>query len=387
MKHKDILLLARPDHSYVIYRALLRTQLRFQYVSFKLFPNWMVNLLNYRRLRSVSRNATINHYLSIYRILRSNLRIPYLSEKNELKIFNRFVQNELCKYTPKIIHYWPIYCGKAVASFKLQHPEVKTFAEIYFPCPKFVIDKMETLLSSYGLESNLDYIKRDDVIFDEIIKYEVNFIVPSLYVAKSYKKYYPNINCFILSYGITLFPCYKRKIINTDDHKFNFVFVGTISLEKGCDILCEYFLKHSEYILHLYGSIIPSEYHLFIKYINVENIIFHGPIAKNQVQPEVAKYDIGIHLSRFDAYSLAVGELIGAGLPVIVSTDTGNSEDIIRHKWGVVTDLNMSEINNAIKCLCTVENYNKYTESIDQYIKSSPETYGNLIVDFYRKHL
>ena len=109
MKQRDILLLARPDHSYGIYCSLLRTKLRFQYVSFKLFPNWLVNFLNYKRLRSVSRNASIDHYLSIYRILRSNIGFSFLAEKNELKIFNRFVQKQLLRFNTRIIHYWPIY--------------------------------------------------------------------------------------------------------------------------------------------------------------------------------------------------------------------------------------------------------------------------------------
>ena len=388
MKQKDVLLLARPDHSYVIYCSLLRTKLRFQYVSFKLFPNWLVNFLNYKRLRSVTRNASINHYLSIYRILRSNIGFSFLSEKNELKIFNRFVQKQLLRFNTRIIHYWPIYCGNAVSAYKKEHPEVKTFAEIYFPCPKYVINKVGPLLASYGLESNLNYIKRDDAIFDEIMKSEVNFIVPSSYVAKTYEKYYPNANFYVIPYGITVFPDYKqKKIVEDKNHNFSFVFVGTISLEKGCDFLCDYFLMHPEYELHLFGSICSSEKHLFAKYQDVSNIVFHGTVAKNLLQKEVVKYDIGIHLSRFDAYSLAVGELIGTGLPVIVSNDTGISDDIEENKWGIVTKLDMNQLDNAVKFLCLVENYNKFTESIDRYIKSSPKTYGDKVVDFYKQYL
>lgn len=388
MKSKQVLLLARPDHSYLIYSSLLRTKIAFQYVSFKLFPKWLVKLLHYKRLRSVERNASINHYLSLYRTLRSNIKVRGLSEKTELKIFNKFAMGKLNKFSPQLIHYWPIYCGRAVSDYKLQHPEVLTFAEIYFPCPKYVINKIGDLLASYGLEKNLDYIKRDDIIFDEITKYESNFIVPSSYVAKTYAKYYPNANFFVIPYGITPSSIFKRKQISKCLHyNFRFVFVGTISLEKGCDVLCEYFSLHPEYELHLYGAVIASEQHLFDKYLGLKNIIFHGTIAKNLVQIEVAKFDIGIHLSRFDAYSLAVGELIGAGLPVIVSSDTGNCEDIMKYQWGVVTELDSNQLDNSIKHLCSIENYNKYADNIYNYIKSSPRSYGELVVDFYKQYL
>ena len=388
MKQKDILLLARPDHSYIIYRSLLKTRLSFQYVSFKLFPRWFVKLLKYKRLRFVERNASINHYLSLYRTLRTNIKIQGLSENTELKIFNEYAMKKLKNFSPRIIHYWPIYCGKAVSIYKKQNPDVLTFAEIYFPCPKYVIDKMGNLLSSYGLEKNLDYIKRDDTIFDDITKYESNFIVPSSYVARTYAQYYPNANFFIIPYGITISPHFIRKrILKCPDYKFSFVFVGTISIEKGCDLLCEYFSIHTEYELHLFGQVISSEQHLFAKYLSMGNIIFHGSIAKNLVQTEVAKFDIGIHLSRFDAYSLAVGELIGAGLPVIVSSDTGNCEDIIRNQLGIVIDLDMDKLDEAIKNMCSIEIYNKYADNIYNYIKSSPKNYGELIVDFYKKYL
>lgn len=47
MKSKiDVLLLARPDHSYTIYKGLLKSTLSFIYCSFKLLPS--ENTYNYR---------------------------------------------------------------------------------------------------------------------------------------------------------------------------------------------------------------------------------------------------------------------------------------------------------------------------------------------------
>ena len=46
MKQRDILLLARPDHSYGIYCSLLRTKLRFQLMRFYLQNVTVYNLKN-----------------------------------------------------------------------------------------------------------------------------------------------------------------------------------------------------------------------------------------------------------------------------------------------------------------------------------------------------
>ena len=98
--------------------------------------------------------------------------------------------------------------------------------------------------------------------------------------------------------------------------------------------------------------------------------------------------DVGIHPSRFDAYSLAVGEEIGAGLPVVVSDNTGILEDIRINHWGVgfATD-DINELDKAIKEITNLDNYKSFKISIDNYIKSNHCSYGEEMVDCYKQIL
>ena len=98
----------------------------------------------------------------------------------------------------------------------------------------------------------------------------------------------------------------------------------------------------------------------------------------------MSQYDVGIHLSRFDAYSLAVGEMIGVGLPVIVSDKTGNKDDVEKYSWGIVTSLNYDDIEKNIKQLSEINNYKKYVSSIYNYINNEYLNYGDRTVAFYK---
>ena len=50
-KVKDILLIARPDHSFGLYQYLLKSDLDFMYYSFKLFPKWTKRFIRNPRVR------------------------------------------------------------------------------------------------------------------------------------------------------------------------------------------------------------------------------------------------------------------------------------------------------------------------------------------------
>ena len=144
---------------------------------------------------------------------------------------------------------------------------------------------------------------------------------------------------------------------------------------------------HPSYHIHLYGKQEELEKCMFAPYESYDNIHFHGSFPKDELQNEISKYDAGIHLSRYDAWSIAVGEIIGAGLPVVVSNQTGISELVAKEDFGEICELTIEDITNSITRLTTPERYNKCLVSIDDYIKSLPQSYGEKVVDFYRRFL
>ena len=386
---KDVLILARPDHSYGIYEVLLRQDnIKYLYCSFKLLPIWLKRFVKNSRARFYSEcysNCILQSILHVYRVRRNKYKL----EKYEKVAFEFHLKHLLPFLRPSIIHYWPYYSYKAIGKYKKKHPEVKTFAEVYFPCENWVIDNIKPLYERIGVDVYTGKIERDAGKLKELMEFEDNFLVPSEFVADTYRKYYPNKNYIIIPYGIQKWDGYKKKEAVKDGSSIRrFVFCGGgISIEKGCDLMFDYFTKHQDVELHVYGSFSPDQKEYFEQIQYTTNIHFHGFVAKSLLQEEISQYDAGIHLSRYDAYSLSVSEMTGAGLPVIVSDKTGNFFHLQEIGAGVVTKLDMADINEGVQQIRTPEQYNRMLDNIDKYLKSNPKPYGERVVEFYQSEL
>ena len=53
------------------------------------------------------------------------------------------------------------------------------------------------------------------------------------------------------------------------------------------------------------------------------------------------------------------------------------------HNLGVTCELNMLSIDKAISEISNPENYSRFSESIDVYIKTNYKTYGEKMVEFF----
>lgn len=384
---KDVLLIARPDHSYKIYQALSNDRkLSFLYISFGLFPMWTKRLITNRRLRFVSGNCVIDPLITVALILKSKLGVRFIQIQPLFRLFQRLVGILLSKYKPKIIHYWPFMCYKQVFNYNKRYDDVFTVADVYHPYDGYVMELMKPVYEKYNLDCN--HFEERQKEYERILRNENNLLVPSFFVQKSYQKIFPDKNYIRVPYGITISSIYKKKSYKMQDEEISsFVYLGSISIEKGIDLLLEYFSQSQKYILHLFGAVKQEQSCIFENYKKCSNIIFHGTIPHEELQYELCKYDVGIHLSRFDAYSLAVGEIIGCGIPVVVSTSTGISDEVSRYGFGVVTDLDFESIDQAVKNVVTIENYNRYIVNIDDYIKSNPESYTDKILKLYKSKI
>lgn len=384
MKDKDVLIIARPDQSYNIYKELEKSELAFTYMVFKFLPKWLNNLLAKGKLREIGKNCSLCWSMTLINTLHYNLKWNWLSKIPEDKVYQPHIRRYLWFNKPKLIHYWPEYCTELIKEYK-ENNTVKTVAEIVFLNEQFVLEEVGPFMESYGLLNNLDYIKKNLQITKRVMEIESNFLVPSQLVADTFRKYYPDKNYHIISYGIPVLPSYKKKKhVHHSSEIVNFVYAGKISIEKGCDLVCQYFCNHPEKHIHLYGKIHDNELHIFEQYKHYKNIVFCGSVPKVQLQGLLIQYDAGIHLSRFDSFSLAVAEVIGCGVPVIVSNRTGICSDVEKINAGVVTQLDKDSIENSIDLFCNPVNYNKYIDSIDNYINTPHKTYGDNIVDLYR---
>lgn len=380
----DILLLARPDHSLYIYHSLEnRNDLKFHFLTFRVIKKLWA-FCGFKKVSYVNKHVSILKLLTLRHILKYNFN--KFVNLNESKYFEKGTRQVLSKYVPKIIHYWPSYCHREIELYKEKHPEIITIADQYMPNPIYVLDFMKDVYQKYGLTFNNAYLAKYSQQILEHFKGADYIAVPSKFVEDTMKITFPNHKYLRIPYGITISNLYNYRL-KTDKVK-NFVYVGGISLEKGVDIILDYFSLHNELELHLYGQTKSTQQDIFLPYMDCENIHFHGPVSKEELKQAFCNMDVGIHPSRFDAYSLAVGEEIGAGLPVIVSENTGNLEDIRKNNWGVGFALDdISTLDKAVKGMTNIENYNSFKISIDNYIKSNHNSYGEEMVDCYKQIL
>lgn len=378
-----ILIIGRPDHSMLIYRSLLlQTKFNFKFITFKVAPSWVRFLTKNRRLQFVSRKAVIHIKTTIINLLNSRFGCS-IDETNSMA---RVASRTLHKTNYKLIHYWPKYCFSAINSYREQYPDVITLADIHMPNPSYVLGVMDDIYAQYGIKADHGFLSQYAREIRLHLQKERNIIVPSSYVVDTLKMDFPDKKYYIVPYGITISSSYvKKEVVYNSKQIYKFVYAGAISIEKGCDFLINWFLNHPDYELHLFGSIPQTQQFIFKRYYKTKNIFFHGSVPKEEIQHSLCQYHVGIHLSRFDAYSLAVGEMIGCGLPVVVSTQNGIKDEVLANNWGKVIDLNDDSLDYAIQEITSPDSYNTFVNNIDQYIKSRPRSFGERMIDLYNE--
>lgn len=383
---RSIIIAARPDHSVQIYDALLKSNLNFLYVSFKLFPRWMSSFIPLKRVRYVSRNARLSYILTFSTILAYNFNIKLFRKTNFKYFFERKLSFILKNNEPKVLHYWPSYCLDVVDRYKKRNPQCVTMADLYYPNEQFILDEISPVLKEMGLQKNLDKLCTNANFTKKLMDSETRFVLPSHYMVNTFKRYYPDKTYYVVSYGINKYKFYKRRKVKVAGERISkFVFAGTISVEKGCNILCELFSQHPDLDLYMYGNIHFDEVELFKKYKNIPNIHFMGSVSKETLHQNFLSYDVGIHTSWFDAYSLSVSEMIGTGLPVIVSDKTGNMDEVQEHELGLVATMTEQSILDAILSITNLDNYNHYLSSIDHYLSINRPSYGEKLINLYKE--
>jgi starch synthase len=108
--------------------------------------------------------------------------------------------------------------------------------------------------------------------------------------------------------------------------RFTVLFLGNICMRKGVHYLLEAFkmarLKGARLVLA--GPIDPDFRSILQKYDGLFDAV--GPISRSQVQTCYQQADVFVMPSLADSYGLVVAEAMSAGIPVIVSENTGANE-------------------------------------------------------------
>lgn len=386
-KNIDVLLIARPDHSIQIYKALcIQKKLSFYYITFKVVHAFVKYIFPYKKLQTVTKRCCIDIRATIIQVFKKTFNFKFAQNWQTDNMLSNTSKDFLKKNNIKIVHYWPEYASRTMNEYILKNTKTIVLADMYMPNPIAILNEMKPIYQKYGLDDGTnnwlyEYAEKMEEHFASV----KNIVVASTYVRDTMKLSFPDKNYIIVPYGITISPTYTKKRELKKSKKF--IYIGRVSIEKGCDILLSIFRRNPEYELHIYGGIWQQQRKIFEPYFSYGNIYYHGTVSKEDLRKEIVKCDVGIHLSRFDAYSLAVGEIIGCGVPVIVSETTGIKDEVRNNGFGLVTNLDYNEIENSIEKMSDLKFYSQCIDNIDKYIKSNPKSFGEKMVDEYKKLL
>lgn len=386
-KNIDVLLIARPDHSIQIYKALcIQKKLSFYYITFKVVHAFVKYIFPYKKLQTVTKRCCIDICATIIQVFKKTFNFKFAQNWQTDNMLSNTSKHFLKKNNIKIVHYWPEYASRTMNEYILKNTKTIVLADMYMPNPIAILNEMKPIYQKYGLDDGTnnwlyEYAEKMEEHFASV----KNIVVASTYVRDTMKLSFPDKNYIIVPYGITISPTYTKKRELKKSKKF--IYIGRVSIEKGCDILLSIFRKNPKYELHIYGGIWQQQRKIFEPYFSYGNIYYHGTVSKEDLRKEIVKCDVGIHLSRFDAYSLAVGEIIGCGVPVIVSETTGIKDEVRNNGFGLVTNLDFNEIENSIEKMSDLKFYSQCIDNIDKYIKSNPKSFGEKMVDEYKKLL
>ena len=386
-KNIDVLLIARPDHSIQIYKALcIQKKLSFYYITFKVVHAFVKYIFPYKKLQTVTKRCCIDIRATIIQVFKKTFNFKFAQNWQTDNMLSNTSKHFLKKNNIKIVHYWPEYASRTMNEYISINTKTIVLADMYMPNPIAILNEMKPIYQKYGLDDGTnnwlyEYAEKMEEHFASV----KNIVVASTYVRDTMKLSFPDKNYIIVPYGITISPTYTKKRELKKSKKF--IYIGRVSIEKGCDILLSIFKRNPEYELHIYGGIWQQQRKIFEPYFSYGNIYYHGTVSKEDLRKEIVKCDVGIHLSRFDAYSLAVGEIIGCGVPVIVSETTGIKDEVRNNGFGLVTNLDFYEIEKSIEKMSDLKFYSQCIDNIDKYIKSNPKSFGEKMVDEYKKLL
>lgn len=222
-----------------------------------------------------------------------------------------------------------------------------------------------------------------DNYFSKILykKFTDHLILVSNFQKKQIKDLYILNKASVIHHGVDLSyfsPQKKSKKILEDYGIFetNIVFVSTAgtNLNKGWPLLIEALSRLDQNCIDKFKIIIagkiPPQKHidLFIKKFSLEDqVIFPGLVDDTRQILSVA--DFGFVLSKKEALSYACREMMAMGVPVLITSYTGLSENIKNGKNGWIVNSSIDEIESFLKSLNSI-NKKEFSELAHQTAKN-----------------
>ncbi|HET9746798.1 MAG TPA: glycosyltransferase [Chitinophagaceae bacterium] len=373
-------LLARPDHSLFLYEYL-RKKIAVQLITFNVAKKGSLLHRLRKTTRVVSDDVVILNDLTIYDQMIFGLAkvlnfSPFRAESLYSEISFR---RKAKRFKPDLIHYWPVYCHQYVKKQR-ENKQVSTLADVYSAHPQYVIKMLAPVYEEYNLNIKDSYFFQDASRNTEFLAHENFILVNSQYVKESFQRENLSKDIFVAEYGFwgdaDAMSNYQaasgyRHMLNTPTLKL--VYVGGVSLEKGVPYLLEALKKlgSASIELDIIGRVKKGQEKIFNKYHTLSGVKFLGPKPNNEIRNMLKKYSVLVLPSLTDAYSISVIEGLQQALPVIVSDQTGNKDDVKKFNTGeVVIAADSDSLIKAIEKMTVAEYREHLSRNIQNFIKS-----------------
>jgi glycosyltransferase involved in cell wall biosynthesis len=380
---------ARPDHSVFLYDSLKK--IHDGTIDYYTFYATRQNSILHKILKNRKSVPSQVRTLDLFTLLSySSNKLGRKLNYNWMKVEQTLCETLLPGKKVKdcdVLHYWPFYCPKFAKKI-ITEGRVKTVAEFYEAEPSFVNNIYQTEYDKFGLTAR----KINTLINqNEAFEFERNFIVASEYTKDTYLKLYPKANIHVCSYGPIgnmLRGDIEAKIEKTiDTQKKKIVFVGQVCLEKGAHLLIEA-SQITGVSVDLIGPIRRGQEQIFLKLIaNNKHINYLGPKRNSEVLSLLDQYDIFALPSLSDNYSLAVNEALSRGLPVLVTENCGNKDDIIKFNLGCVSKT--ANLESLVLCINKITknfDYQSFANGLNSFFAEENRLqYAKSVLEIYKK--
>jgi len=128
----------------------------------------------------------------------------------------------------------------------------------------------------------------------------------------------------------------------------NIVFIGSLIRGKNIKEFCNLSKIFPDLNFHIIGrELLMKE----LENISSSNVIFHGPLRRDQLSIALAKMDLHVLLSRCEGFPKVILETASAGIPSILYGDYGANEWITNNKNGFVLNTKEEVIEKILELI------------------------------------
>ncbi len=185
------------------------------------------------------------------------------------------------------------------------------------------------------------------IIEKELKEYdECDFIsIPSSFVMNSFVDYGIDARKLLINpYGTSLF--FQRSSHPQTERPFRILYLGSLTIQKGLVYLFEA-LRQLNISLHQYEvwfiGYVSDELKSTIENLRRPNWFFWGHIPHYQLSDLVVQCDLGVVSSVQDGFGMVIPQMLGCGVPVIATTNTGGADIIREGETGFIVPIRSPE--------------------------------------------